>query len=64
MVELKDPWRYLDLLNGAIFSEGVNFIFGFTEKFFHVALNDLNHISMEELVYKPLIIHLEYTKGV
>ena len=46
------------------FSEGVKFIFGFTEKCFRVARDKLNHVPIEGLVSKPLRSHLESTKGV
>ena len=64
MLELKIPWRYLDFLNLATFSEGVKCVFGFTEKCFCVSRNDLNQIQMEGLVSEPLRIHLEYAKDI
>ena len=64
MVELKIPRRYLDLLNHATFYEGVEFFFGFTNKFFRVTCNDLNHVTMEGLGSKYLIIQLEFAKDV
>ena len=64
MVVLKIYWRYLGLLNRATFPRSVKCIFGFTEKFFHLARDDLNHVPMEGLGLKPLRIHLGYTKGV
>ena len=63
-VYLKIASRYLDLLNYANFSEGVDFVFGFTNKCFCVALDDLNHIPMEGLGSKPLRIHLESAKNI
>ena len=63
-VELISPRRYLDFLNRVNFSEGVNFVFRFTEKFLRVAHCDLNHVLMEGLGSKSLIIHLESAKYV
>ena len=62
MLELKIPRRYLDFLNHVTFSEVVECVFGFTGKFFCVAHNDLDHVPMEDLVSKPLRIHLESAK--
>ena len=45
-VELKITQRYLDFLNHATFSEGVECIFGFNNKCFCVARDDLNHLPM------------------
>ena len=61
-VELKIPRKYLDFLNRATFSEGVNFVLGLTYKRFRVARDDLIHIPMEILVSKPLKNHLGSTK--
>ena len=48
-VELKIPQGYLDFLNRVTFSEGVRFVFGFNDKCFYVAQDDLNHVPMEVL---------------
>ena len=63
-VEIKILRRYLYLLNHVTFSRGVKCVFVFTKKFFCVARDDLNHVPMEVLGSKPLIIHLEYNKYV
>ena len=51
-------------MNCMKFSKGEEFIFGLTKKFFRVAQDDLDHVSMEGLGSKPLIIHLELAKYV
>ena len=51
-------------MNYVTFSEGVKCVLGFTDKFFRVSHDDLNHVLMEGLGSKPLRIHLEFTKDV
>ena len=51
-------------MNRVILSKSVKCVFGFTEKFFHVAHDDMNHIPMKGLGLKFLGIHLVPTKGV
>ena len=63
-LELKIPCVYLDLLNRATFSEGVECVFGFTEKCFSIACDDLNHVPIEGLGLKPLRVHLEYANDI
>ena len=55
---------YLDLLNHVTFSEGVKFVFGFTDKFFCVDYDKFNHVLMEGLGYKLVRIHLVSAKDV
>ena len=57
--ELKIPWRYPDLLNQEVFSEGVKFVYIFSEKCFRVGRDDLNNVPMKGLYSKPMRIHLE-----
>ena len=61
---IKSPRRYLDFLNRTTFSEVVECVFGFTEKCFRVARNDLNNVQMKGLGSKPLRIHLEFAKAI
>ena len=63
-VELKFTSRYTDYLNRATLSEGVECVFRFTKKCFRVDPDDLNHIPMEILGSKPLIIHLGFAKEI
>ena len=52
VAESKIPQRYLDSLNHVTFYEGVECVFGFIDKFFHVARDDLNHVPTEGLRLK------------
>ena len=63
-VELKPPQKYLNSLKRATFLESVECVFRFTEKWFRVARDGLNHVPMEGLELKPLIIHLESVKDI
>ena len=51
-------------MNHATFCEGMECVFRFTEKCFHVARDELNRVPMEGLGSKPLRIHLESNKDV
>ena len=64
MVELKIPLSYMDCFDHMTSSEGVKFVFGFTNKFFPVARDALKYIPMEGLGSKPLRIYLESAKDV
>ena len=61
-VEVKSSWRYLDFLNYATFSEVVKCVIRINDKFFCVSCDDLNHVPIEDLGWKPLRIHFESTK--
>ena len=58
------PWRYLDFLNRANFSEGVECVFGFTEKCFCVARDDLDNVLMKGLGSKTLRIQWVFAKEI
>ena len=49
LVELKIPRRYLYSLNQTTVSKGMKCVFGFSEKCFRVAHNDLDHVLMKGL---------------
>ena len=57
---IKMPWRYLDSLSCATFFEGVECVFGFINKYFHVAHDNLDHLPMKGLGLKPLRIYLGF----
>ena len=62
--KIKISWRYLDSLNRTTFSEGVECVFGFTDKCFRVALDDLDHVPMKGLGSKYLRNHLVFVKEI
>ena len=64
MVELKIPKRYLDSLNCATFSEGMECVFGFIDKCFRVARDDLDYVPIKGFVSKPFIIHLGLSNNI
>ena len=51
-------------MNCAVFSEGVEYDFGFTNKCFGVACGDLDHVPMKGLRSKTLGIHLGFSKEI
>ena len=46
---IKNPSEVSVFLNQVTYPEGVKCVFGFNEKCFHVACNDLNHVPLEGL---------------
>ena len=54
----------MDFLNCVTFSEGVKCVLGFTDKYFCVSRDELNHVPMGGLGSKPPRIHLESIKDV
>ena len=55
---------YLDSLNRATFSKGVECVFRFTDKCSQVARNDLDHVPMKGLGSKPLRTRLGFAKEI
>ena len=51
-------------MNRAMFSEGVDRVFGFTKICFRVARDDLDHVPMKVLGLKPLRIHFGFAKEI
>ena len=55
---------YLYFLSRTNVSEGMKFVFGFTNKCFRVARDDLNNVPMEGLELKPMKINFQSANNI
>ena len=61
---IKNPSEVSGFLELRDIYEGVECVFGFTNKCFCVACNDLNNVPIKGLGPKPLRINLEFAKEI